>query len=322
MKKKFRIDVLQEKRDVLDIKWGILLGTMVYAYGGFDSLGSFAGEVKGGRRAFIAGIFGILPFNILNYMIPVCLGYMVHPHYKDWQSGYFTSIGFDLTIWLGIVMTCSAELSNFGMVNTIATYSRSVWAMARGKHQAKKLPTLIAWSWQKRDGVISPVAAILTSCIITLAFAALPFELLIELTLILRIMNLLLEYAALIKFRYSAPNAPRLFAVPGGKIGVWLLPVTTVIICVAEIITGKTEIVISGVIFNVVVALGFIVFRLARKARHKIRSQKRTRAILRQQAMDRKLREKEKLFANEPDNGSNNNINITSNKRTNYSMIN
>jgi len=36
-----------------DIQWGLFLSMVIWSYGGFDSMGSLAGEVKGGRYATI-----------------------------------------------------------------------------------------------------------------------------------------------------------------------------------------------------------------------------------------------------------------------------
>jgi len=39
-----------------DINWSVLISTVVWNLEGYDSLGSVAGEVKGGKKVFIAGI--------------------------------------------------------------------------------------------------------------------------------------------------------------------------------------------------------------------------------------------------------------------------
>jgi len=105
--------------------------------------------------------------------------------------------------------------------------------------------------------------------------AALPYNILIQLMLVLRIANLLLEYAALIRLRYSLPDYPREFKVPGGKIGAWLLPSTTFVVCVAMLALGTWQVVVAGVGFNIAIVILFFVFRLVRKGRHKIASRAR-----------------------------------------------
>jgi amino acid transporter len=45
----------------------------------------------------------------------------------------------------------------------------------------------------------------------------------------MRVVNLLLEYFALIRLRYSEPDTPRPFVVPGGLWGAWLIVVPTAV---------------------------------------------------------------------------------------------
>ena len=255
---------------------GVFIGTMVYAYGGFDSLGAFAGEVRGGRRTFLAGILGILPVNMINYIIPLIAAYTISPHPEKWDSGYFGDVAYKSSTWLGTLILISSGLSNFGYTNVLALVARTMWAMAKPKHQAKKLPTFIySMSLQSSPGSpVRPIAAIIVSAVGSLIVAAFPFTIILELILVLRIVNLLLEYAALIKLKYTNTN-PRIFEVPGGKLGAWLLPVTTVIVCIAELALGNYLVILAGVVFNLVVAMLFFVFRLGRMARHKVQSNNR-----------------------------------------------
>eukprot|EP01089_Gocevia_fonbrunei_P002095 TRINITY_DN12083_c0_g1_i1.p1 TRINITY_DN12083_c0_g1~~TRINITY_DN12083_c0_g1_i1.p1 ORF type:complete len:553 (+),score=88.05 TRINITY_DN12083_c0_g1_i1:155-1813(+) len=257
-----------------DIEVGVFISTLVYAFGGFDSLGTFAGEVKGGKKTFTAAIFGVLPINIANYMIPLMFGYLIIPHWNEWETGYFTKVAGKIGIWLKIGMIIGSALSNFGMVTGFANVCRVLWAMARGKHQSKKLPTFIySWSWQRREGgTVRPVTAIIVTGVVTLALSAFPYKFLVQLMMMLRIVNLLLEYGALIRLRYSHPDVSRPFTVPGGLIGAWLLPVTTVGICTVMCVFGSWRAVVTGVAYNVAAIILYFLFRLGRKFRHKIAS--------------------------------------------------
>eukprot|EP01090_Pellita_catalonica_P020291 TRINITY_DN7181_c0_g1_i1.p1 TRINITY_DN7181_c0_g1~~TRINITY_DN7181_c0_g1_i1.p1 ORF type:complete len:528 (-),score=60.97 TRINITY_DN7181_c0_g1_i1:447-2030(-) len=262
-----------------DINWGLLISTYVYAFGGFDTLGVFAGEVKGGRKSYLGGIFGVLPLDICNYIIPIGFGYMIRPDYKEWESGYFTTVAYTIGSWLGILVVIASAISNFGVVNQVAALSRTLWAMAKPKHQEKKLPTfLYSWSTVSKDGTVRPIAANIAVGALLIALSAFPFNILVELMLVLRILNLNLEYASLIYLRYKEPDTPRPYVVPGGIIVAWLLPVPTLIICIVELALGTWEVVVTGVAFNIGVALLYFIFRLGRKARHKVRSVQRKRS--------------------------------------------
>jgi len=73
-----------------DINWSVLISTVVWNLEGYDSLGSVAGEVKGGKKVFIAGILATFHSISLNYF----------PY------------------WLGISMAISSILANFGGMAT------------------------------------------------------------------------------------------------------------------------------------------------------------------------------------------------------------
>jgi hypothetical protein len=46
----------------------------------------------------------------------------------------------------------------------------------------------------------------------------------------MRVVNLLLEYFALIRLKYTEPDTPRPFVVPGGKLGAYLIVLPTIVL--------------------------------------------------------------------------------------------
>jgi amino acid transporter len=60
--------------------WGLFFNTMLFNYTGWDSLGSLAGEVTNGKRAFPIGVLGALALITINYALPVFLGTLVYPN--------------------------------------------------------------------------------------------------------------------------------------------------------------------------------------------------------------------------------------------------
>ena len=71
-------------------------------------------------------------------------------------------------------------------------------------------------------------------------------------------------FAAAIKLRYSKPNQPRAYKIPGGKAGMWLVAGTGIVCCVVTIIIGfipPTQIPIENVLFfKVFLIAGLIIF--------------------------------------------------------------
>jgi len=257
------------------INWGLLLSTAIWSYGGFDSMGSLAGEVKGGRPTFIKGIFGSMPLIMINYYFPILIGYGISSDYTQWIDGYFTQIPYLINNWLGPWMVAASALSNFGQYNAaMAPLARVVWAMAKDHHGLQKLPTFLSWSWRRHTGTVRPVAAIIFTGIMTGVFVAIPFDLLVQMFLILRIVNLFCEYTALIKLRYSEPETPRPFVVPGGLVGAYLLGVPTLILSVVSLVYAPRVVWIFGLSVNSAILVAyfitiFVIYQRKKRMHHK-----------------------------------------------------
>jgi len=94
------------------IHWGVLISTTVWCLGGYDFAGSVAGEIKGGKKAFIIGILATFQLNLINYLFVM---------------KYFP-------IWLTIWMVISSIESCFGSVYSgILQLSWTMWAMGKGR---------------------------------------------------------------------------------------------------------------------------------------------------------------------------------------------
>jgi len=59
-------------------------------------------------------------------------------------------------------------------------------------------------------------------------------------------------FAAAIKLRYTEPDRPRPYQIPGGKIGIWLLALTGLLCCIFAIVIGfipPNDIPIKNIVF-------------------------------------------------------------------------
>eukprot|EP01119_Soliformovum_irregulare_P010477 TRINITY_DN2583_c0_g1_i1.p1 TRINITY_DN2583_c0_g1~~TRINITY_DN2583_c0_g1_i1.p1 ORF type:complete len:477 (+),score=95.86 TRINITY_DN2583_c0_g1_i1:67-1497(+) len=217
-------DALNYVPPMKEIKWGTFISTVVWSFGGFDSMGSMAGEVKGGRPTIMRGIIGSMPLVMVNYLFPLIIGILIAPDWQDWQSGYFTVVASRVTPWVHYFMVGSSVLSNFGQYNAaMAPLARVVWAMARAKGGAQKLPRILAKSHRRHTGTIRPIAAVIFVGVMSILGTALGYTILVQMFFVVRVVNLVCEYSALIRLRYTEPDTPRPFVTPAGKVGVWAL---------------------------------------------------------------------------------------------------
>jgi hypothetical protein len=163
------------------------------------------------------------------------LNFILDPNIANWHEGYFTQITFKVfpSPWLGIWLTIASVVSNFAQCSSgLAPVAWTIWAMARGKEtNVEYLPPFLGIEWQRgEDGPILPVAAIFFVGISILAISAIPYHLILQTYLLLRIVNLLFEYGALIWLKVKEPDTPRPWKVPGGVPGAILVVAPTIAI--------------------------------------------------------------------------------------------
>jgi len=251
-----------------EIKWNTFISTVVWSFGGYDSVGSVAGNVAGGRRTFLIGVMGSFPLNVINYFIPIMLDFIIDPDVKNWAVGYFTHITyhrFPSPPWLAIWLTLSSEICVFAQCSScLAPVSWTVWAMAKGEGDSQYLPSIFGWEFKSRTGSVLPVAAILSTGISILLISAIPYQIIIQVYLLLRIVNLLFEFASLIWLKIKEPDTPRPYSVPGGLFGSIVITIPTVIIAGLSIVVAADEALeIGGGCLGMIIIVALI--RLAMK---------------------------------------------------------
>jgi len=275
---------LLEIPDNDQIGWSTLISTVVWCTTGFDSIGSVAGEVRGGKKTYILGVLGVFPLIILNYAIPVMLCYIMDHNNENWDTGYFSTLAFNkFPFWFGVCMTVSSAISNFGQLSTsIASQSRQIWFMA-GRSQdygdgESYLPHFLSWSWKRnKTDIGSPVAAIIATAIVLLTISSLHFDYLVQVNLVTQLVNLLLEYSALIRLKYSEPETPRPYVVPFGKVGAWLCGLPTLCISIFALVSADLEVILTGMAAVCVSVVFYVVYWVWVKLKRKLKSQSQHR---------------------------------------------
>jgi len=261
---------------VNQVQWGVLVSTSVWALGGFDAVGAVAGEVKD-KRTFMLGVIGAFPLNILNYLIPIFAGFILDYHLDHWTTGYFTGIVKRFfPNWLAIFMLVASAISNFCQLSSqMASLSWTMWAMGKGKKDAislhRYLPYFVSWSWKSKSGAMTPIVAILINSIMTLVVSVLPFNFVVQVYLVVRVFNLLAEYGALIKLKFTDPDRPRPFKVPGGKAGTIIITIPTVAIAIGSIAAGQDWAPVTTGAYTILgIAVLFFIKKLWMIVTHKI----------------------------------------------------
>ena len=77
--------------------------------------------------------------------------------------------------------------------------------------------------------------------------------------MVVRLVNLISEFGALIYLRYSEPNAHRPFVVPGGYFGVWVITIPTILISAFALATSDQEVIQFGLGTLFMIVFGYYI---------------------------------------------------------------
>ena len=136
----------------------------------------------------------------------------------------------DMFAWAGIswaapiMAACLALGVLAGVVGWVAGPSSALLVVAKGGY----LPRF--WQFTNKNGMATHImmAQALLVTMISTVFVVLPsvqaaYQILSQLTVVLYLIMYLLMFASAIYLRYSQPNRPRPYHIPGGNIGMWLI---------------------------------------------------------------------------------------------------
>jgi amino acid transporter len=199
----------------------------------------------------------------LSYILPVGAMSLTKLSPAAWETGSWADIaGLLGGPALRIALVAGGMMSAFGMFNALVlSYSRLPYAMAL-------------------DGMLPPTFAKLTRdsrmpwvSVVVLATAwalclGLGFERLVTIDILIYGSSLLLEFVALAVLRFTRPDLPRAFKVPGGKTGAVLLGVCPMLLLGFSVYASESERILgmSGLAFGLIlIVAGFLVYGVVRR---------------------------------------------------------
>jgi amino acid transporter len=221
---------------------GLGLAVLMWNYSGWDTPSTILGETRAPERAFRSAMFLALPVMTAAYLLPVgaALASGTLP-WNEWTTGTLPVIARSVGgPWLGHALAVGAVLSTAGLfMSLLLTNSRLPYVLARDH-------AMPAWLGAVDPRFGTPWAAVLLSAACYAAFAVFSFKELIVLNVWLYSLSLLVELAAFVWLRVSAPEMPRPWRVPGGFAGAIAVAVFPLLFCVAAIATAGWTNTIAG----------------------------------------------------------------------------
>ncbi|VVB58638.1 Amino acid permease [Candidatus Anstonella stagnisolia] len=209
----------------------VLLVTFVFVFIGIEMTATHANEIKDVQKNYPLGILivgilttivGVIGALIVAMLVPAAHLNLLAGIMQTFQV-IFQGVGL---AWLVKVFALLIVIGAMGQVSTwILGPVRGLFATAR----EGTLPPILQ---KKNENGIPTNMLILQALMITFwgaVYVLLPggvnssFWMLFALTTAVYIVMYFLMYAAAIRLRYSQPNVPRPFSIPGGKLGMWIV---------------------------------------------------------------------------------------------------
>ena len=209
----------------------VMLVTFIFTFVGIEMTAAHASEMDNVKRNYPLGILvvGIL-MTIIHTAGALIVSMLVPVGNLNLIAGIMQSFlvlfSNPLIIWLVPVF---ALLVAFGSVGQVSTW---ILGPVRGLSIAAREGTLPPFLQKTNKNGIPVNMLALQAVFVTFwgaVFVALPggvnsaFWILLALTTTVYIVMYLLMYAAAIHLRYTQPDVPRAFMIPGGKTGIWIV---------------------------------------------------------------------------------------------------
>ena len=191
------------------VDWRLLLNSFFWNINYWESVSSFAGEVKNPGVTFPKGIFLAVLLVFLSTFIPVLIGTGASKEpYTEWTDGYFVRLASTIVgPWLSYWMMLGGTLTSIGMFE--AEMSSDAWLIA-GMAERGILPCCLG----RRNMYDTPTYGILLSASGVVLLCWMRFSEVVQLLNLLYCFGQLIEFAAFLELRRSQPNLARPYKIP------------------------------------------------------------------------------------------------------------
>ena len=207
------------------------LGNIMLLFAGVEAQAVHVGEMKNPKRGFPAAMLLASLVSVAVFLLgSIAVAGLVPYNKLVLQTGVFNAMQTVLVgVWhMGWVVQVLALLVCYGALSgALAWISAPSRALLATAHDGVLPPVL---QKTNKAGVQRNIL-ILQAVIVTVVSSIYLFTadvsgalfLISTVTISLYIVMYMLMYAAAIRLRYSQPNLPRAFKVPGGKVGMWIV---------------------------------------------------------------------------------------------------
>ena len=242
-----------------DLSAGLLVA--LWNYMGWDNASTIVGEVEAPQRTYPRVMIIAVLMTMATYLLPTAAVWFAGIAPDQFSTGAWVDAAQHLVGYpLALALTLVASLDSLGNFNSLTlSYTRLPYAMAGDgllpRVLTRRLPNGVPW-----------VSLLLCALGWSLALG-LKFDKLITIDISLWGLSVLLEFVALVKLRFTEPDLPRPFRVPGPTWVAVALGVGPAVLVIFALWTARADHVgpVPAALFALVTAaLGLPLYALAK----------------------------------------------------------
>ncbi len=242
-----------------DLAAGLLVA--LWNYMGWDNASTIAGEVHEPQRTYPRVMVIAVLMTMGTYLLPVAAVWFAGIAPEQFSTGAWVDAAQSLVGYpLALALTLVASLDSLGNFNSLTlSYTRLPYAMACDGLLPRVLTRRLA------NGV--PWVSLLLCALAWSLALGLKFDKLITIDIALWGLSILLEFVALVKLRFTEPDLPRPFRVPGPTwvaVGLGMGPAVLIVFTLWSARADHVGPVPAALFALVMAALGGPLYALAR----------------------------------------------------------
>jgi amino acid transporter len=210
---------------------GVGLALGIWLYSGYEQMSSVAEEVENPQKSYPRALAAVVPLSMATYFLPTLLALAALNNWQDWNTGYFSEAARRIGGgWLGSWVAVAAGVTNISILNaTVLTGTRMPAAMAEDGYLSAVLT-------KKHARFGTPWIAIVASCAVYGALAAMNLTQLIKVYAWLRIAVTILTVLSAWQLRRKKPELARPFRIPWGRTGLGYVVIAPLVMSVVAML--------------------------------------------------------------------------------------
>jgi len=237
--------------------YGVGLALALWLYSGYEQLSTITEEVEQPERNFPLGLAIMVPLAMITFLLPIMAGIGGSGDWQKWTTGYIVTaakhIGGE---WLAIAMFAAAMISVLlGLQTTLLSGARLPFTMAEDGYFHPSLAQL-------HERFRTPVRGILLSTVLCAFLAVFTLPQLIAVYMWLRVATSVLTLLSVWRLRYTAPDMPRGFRIPGGSAGIALVVLVPLSLFAWALINGDPAALPWGLMSLALGPISYVALRL------------------------------------------------------------